>query len=135
MLDVRPGAEYTAGHIRGAISIPIHDLKSRLGEIPDGADVVAYCRGPYCASCGDDEFPGRIARFHGGVCLGNLVEVVHVIDGYDCVAGGDGVDELLQYSRGQITGFAAIGGQTYAVREVVDRVESHAPSTRWTASR
>ena len=48
VLDVRPAAEYTAGHIRGAISIPINDLKSRLGDIPDGADVVAYCRGPYC---------------------------------------------------------------------------------------
>jgi len=48
VLDVRPEAEYAAGHIRGAISIPIRDLKSRLGDIPDGADVVAYCRGPYC---------------------------------------------------------------------------------------
>jgi len=48
VLDVRPAAEYAAGHIRGAISIPINDLKSRLGDIPDGADVVAYCRGPYC---------------------------------------------------------------------------------------
>lgn len=48
VLDVRPAAEYAAGHIRGAISIPIHDLRSRLGDIPDGADVVAYCRGPYC---------------------------------------------------------------------------------------
>ena len=48
VLDVRPEAEYSAGHIRGAISIPIHDLRSRLGDIPDGAAVVAYCRGPYC---------------------------------------------------------------------------------------
>lgn len=48
VLDVRPEAEYTAAHIRGAISIPITDLKSRLDDIPDGADVVAYCRGPYC---------------------------------------------------------------------------------------
>jgi rhodanese-related sulfurtransferase/predicted transcriptional regulator len=48
VLDVRPEAEYAAGHIRGAISIPIHDLRSRLGDIPDGAEVVAYCRGPYC---------------------------------------------------------------------------------------
>ena len=48
VLDVRPEAEYAAGHIRGAISIPITDLKSRLGDIRDGADVVAYCRGPYC---------------------------------------------------------------------------------------
>jgi rhodanese-related sulfurtransferase len=48
VLDVRPEAEYAAGHIRGAISVPLRDLKARLGEIPDGADVVAYCRGPYC---------------------------------------------------------------------------------------
>ena len=48
VLDVRPEAEYAAGHIRGAVSIPITDLKSRLRDIPDGADVVAYCRGPYC---------------------------------------------------------------------------------------
>lgn len=48
VLDVRPPAEYGAGHISGAISIPFADLKSRLGDIPDGAEVVAYCRGPYC---------------------------------------------------------------------------------------
>lgn len=48
VLDVRPEAEYAAGHIRGAVSIPIHDLRSRPGDIPDGAEVVAYCRGPYC---------------------------------------------------------------------------------------
>lgn len=48
VLDVRPEAEFAAGHIRGAVSIPITDLKSRLGDIPEGADVVAYCRGPYC---------------------------------------------------------------------------------------
>ena len=48
VLDVRPPAEYAAGHIRGALSIPIADLKSRLRDIPDGAEVVAYCRGPYC---------------------------------------------------------------------------------------
>jgi rhodanese-related sulfurtransferase len=48
VLDVRPEPEYAAGHIRGAISIPIRDLRSRLGDIPDGAEVVAYCRGPYC---------------------------------------------------------------------------------------
>lgn len=48
VIDVRPEPEYAGGHIRGAISIPIHDLRARLGEIPDGAEVVAYCRGPYC---------------------------------------------------------------------------------------
>jgi rhodanese-related sulfurtransferase len=53
VLDVRPETEYAAGHIRGAMSIPISDLKSRLGDIPDGADVVAYCRGPYCVYADD----------------------------------------------------------------------------------
>lgn len=48
VLDVRPEPEYTAGHIPGAISVPIHALEARLGQIPAGADVVAYCRGPYC---------------------------------------------------------------------------------------
>jgi rhodanese-related sulfurtransferase len=53
VLDVRPEIEYAAGHIRGAVSIPVHDLKARLGEIPSGAEVVAYCRGPYCVYADD----------------------------------------------------------------------------------
>ena len=53
VLDVRPKAEYHAGHIRGALSIPITDLRSRLKDIPDGADVVAYCRGPFCVYADD----------------------------------------------------------------------------------
>lgn len=48
VLDVRPEREFSAGHIPGALSVPIHALEARLGEIPTGADVVAYCRGPYC---------------------------------------------------------------------------------------
>lgn len=53
VLDVRPEAEHAAGHIRGAMSIPIAELTSRLDEIPDGADVVAYCRGPFCVIADD----------------------------------------------------------------------------------
>jgi rhodanese-related sulfurtransferase/predicted transcriptional regulator len=53
VLDVRPEPEYRAGHVRGAMSIPIQDLKARLGEIPRGAEVVAYCRGPYCVYADD----------------------------------------------------------------------------------
>jgi rhodanese-related sulfurtransferase/DNA-binding MarR family transcriptional regulator len=53
VLDVRPEAEYAAGHIRGAASIPVKELEARLGEIPDGAEVVAYCRGPYCVYADD----------------------------------------------------------------------------------
>lgn len=48
VIDVRPPEEYRAGHLPGAISIPIGELKARLKELPKGRDVVAYCRGPYC---------------------------------------------------------------------------------------
>lgn len=48
VLDVRPRTEYDAGHIRGALSVPVGELKSRLADIPEGTDVVAYCRGPFC---------------------------------------------------------------------------------------
>jgi len=48
VLDVRPFEEYQAGHIPGALSIPVGELKARLKELPKGREVVAYCRGPYC---------------------------------------------------------------------------------------
>lgn len=48
VIDVRPEEEFAAGHIRGAINAPLKDLKRRLGELPSGQEVVAYCRGPYC---------------------------------------------------------------------------------------
>ena len=48
VVDVRPAVEYAAGHLRGARSIPIEELESRLGELPPDREVVAYCRGPYC---------------------------------------------------------------------------------------
>jgi rhodanese-related sulfurtransferase len=48
VLDVRPPVEYAAGHIPTARSIPIEELASRLGELPSGREIVAYCRGPYC---------------------------------------------------------------------------------------
>jgi rhodanese-related sulfurtransferase len=48
VLDVRPALEYAAGHIPGAVSIPIDELPARLAELPADAEVVAYCRGPYC---------------------------------------------------------------------------------------
>ncbi len=53
VLDVRPSPEYLAGHITGAVSIPITELKSRLGEVRKGVEVVAYCRGPYCVYADD----------------------------------------------------------------------------------
>jgi rhodanese-related sulfurtransferase len=48
VIDVRPREEYEAGHIPGAISAPLSDLKKHLGKLPKSRDVVAYCRGPYC---------------------------------------------------------------------------------------
>jgi rhodanese-related sulfurtransferase len=48
VLDVRPVEEYRAGHIPGARSIPVAELKARLGELPRDCEIVAYCRGPWC---------------------------------------------------------------------------------------
>lgn len=48
LLDVRPEAEYDAGHMPGALSMPIDELPRRLEELPADAEVVAYCRGEYC---------------------------------------------------------------------------------------
>jgi len=48
ILDTRPVSEYIAGHIPGALSIPVDDLHRRLKELTKGKEYVAYCRGPYC---------------------------------------------------------------------------------------
>jgi rhodanese-related sulfurtransferase/DNA-binding transcriptional ArsR family regulator len=48
ILDTRPASEYEAGHIAGAISVPVADLRRRLKELPKTRKYVAYCRGPYC---------------------------------------------------------------------------------------
>jgi rhodanese-related sulfurtransferase/predicted transcriptional regulator len=48
VIDVRPEDEFEAGHIEGARSIPIDKLEERLGELPKGREVIAYCRGPFC---------------------------------------------------------------------------------------
>ncbi len=48
VLDVRPSEEYASGHIPGAISIPLEELDQRLVSLPRDAEIVAYCRGPYC---------------------------------------------------------------------------------------
>jgi rhodanese-related sulfurtransferase/DNA-binding HxlR family transcriptional regulator len=49
LVDVRPAEEYLAGHIEGARSIPIDELRQRLAELPEDREVIAYCRGPFCA--------------------------------------------------------------------------------------
>jgi rhodanese-related sulfurtransferase/DNA-binding transcriptional ArsR family regulator len=49
VLDVRPQEEFAAGHIPGAVSIPLDELKKRVKELPKSKQIVAYCRGPLCA--------------------------------------------------------------------------------------
>jgi rhodanese-related sulfurtransferase len=53
VLDVRPAAEYEAGHVMGARSIPVDEVSRRLKEVGKDSDVVAYCRGPYCVFADD----------------------------------------------------------------------------------
>jgi DNA-binding transcriptional ArsR family regulator/rhodanese-related sulfurtransferase len=48
ILDTRPASEYMAGHIPGAVSVPVDDLQRRLKQLTRGKEYVAYCRGPYC---------------------------------------------------------------------------------------
>jgi rhodanese-related sulfurtransferase len=53
VVDVRPAPEYAAGHIAGARSVPVTELRRRLRALPRDAEVVAYCRGPYCVYADD----------------------------------------------------------------------------------
>jgi rhodanese-related sulfurtransferase len=66
LVDVRPTEEFDAGHINGARSIPIDELEQRLAELPPDRELVAYCRGPFCAYAHDAvrllEASGRPAR-------------------------------------------------------------------------
>ncbi|SDJ74926.1 ArsR/SmtB family transcription factor [Nonomuraea jiangxiensis] len=49
VVDVRSPADYAAGHVPGAISLPLAELRDRLDELPKEAEIIAYCGGPYCA--------------------------------------------------------------------------------------
>lgn len=62
VLDVRPHDEYAAGHIPGAVSVPVDELEQRLAELPDDIEVVAYCRGTYCVLAYDAV---RVLTRHG----------------------------------------------------------------------
>jgi len=53
VIDVRPSAEYEVAHLPHARSMPLTELKARLKELPKGATIVAYCRGPYCLMSAD----------------------------------------------------------------------------------
>jgi len=48
ILDVRPPEEFRAGHIEGAVSVPVRELENQLSDLPKDKEIVAYCRGPYC---------------------------------------------------------------------------------------
>ena len=60
VLDVRPPAEFAAGHITGSRSVPVAELRRHLRALPKGVEVVAYCRGPYCVYA--DEAVRELAR-------------------------------------------------------------------------
>jgi rhodanese-related sulfurtransferase/DNA-binding HxlR family transcriptional regulator len=62
IVDVRPTAEYQAAHVAGAVSIPLEELENRLRELPRDREIVAYCRGPYCALAPEAV---RTLRAHG----------------------------------------------------------------------
>jgi rhodanese-related sulfurtransferase/DNA-binding transcriptional ArsR family regulator len=48
VVDVRPSEEFAAGHVPGAVNLPLEELESRLHQLPRDQEIVAYCRGPYC---------------------------------------------------------------------------------------
>lgn len=62
LLDVRPRCEYEAGHLPGARSIPLGQLRERLRELPVERPIVVYCRGPWCAMAGE---AAALLREHG----------------------------------------------------------------------
>jgi rhodanese-related sulfurtransferase len=66
LVDVRPADEFESGHIEGARSIPLDELEQRMNELPKSREVVAYCRGPFCAYANDAvrqlQAKGRRAR-------------------------------------------------------------------------
>ncbi len=83
VVDVRPVEEYQAAHVAGAVSIPLEELEQRLRELPGDREIVAYCRGPYCALAPEAV---RTLRAHGYVAR-------HLTDGLpEWVAAGYGVE-------------------------------------------
>lgn len=63
VIDVRPREEFDAGHIPGALSVPLADLATRLTELPANTSIVAYCRGPYCVMSAEAVRQLRAAGF------------------------------------------------------------------------
>lgn len=64
VVDVRPPEEFEAGHIVGALSVPLAELSGRIAEVPAGSTVVAYCRGPYCVLSAEAVRQLRAAGVH-----------------------------------------------------------------------
>lgn len=72
VVDVRPALEYEAGHIAGALSVPLNDFDAHVRHLPGNRAIVAYCRGPYCVMAAEavERFRGLgydAQRFAGGV--------------------------------------------------------------------
>ncbi|WP_017597518.1 ArsR/SmtB family transcription factor [Nocardiopsis lucentensis] len=84
VLDVRPIEEYWAGHIPGALSIPVGELSERIEELPQDTEVVVYCRGEYCVLAHEaarflTDRGRRAVRLHDGMLEWRLAELpVHV---------------------------------------------------------
>lgn len=91
VVDVRPAEEYQAAHVAGAVSIPLAELEQRLRELPHEREVVAYCRGPYCAFAPEAV---RTLREHGYVAR-------YLADGLpEWAAAGRGVKAVVQARPG-----------------------------------
>jgi rhodanese-related sulfurtransferase/DNA-binding transcriptional ArsR family regulator len=72
VLDVRTEPEFVAGHIAGARSIPLEELQPRLSELPGSAEIVAYCRGPFCVLAAEAVAQLRTAGFRARRLEGGL---------------------------------------------------------------
>jgi rhodanese-related sulfurtransferase/DNA-binding transcriptional ArsR family regulator len=80
VLDVRPVEEYLAGHIPGAVSIPVGELAERINELPEDAEIVVYCRGEYCVLAYDavrllTDLGRRAVRLNDGMLEWRLAEM------------------------------------------------------------
>ncbi|WP_280479575.1 ArsR/SmtB family transcription factor [Nocardia asiatica] len=80
VLDVRPVPEYEAGHIPGAVSIPVEQLAERIGELPGDTEIVVYCRGEYCVLAYDavrllNNHDRRAIRLHDGMLEWRLAQL------------------------------------------------------------
>jgi rhodanese-related sulfurtransferase len=99
VLDVRPGDEYEAGHIPGAVSLPIEELERRLTELPRDREIVAYCRGPYCLF---SRQAVEKLRAHGFRALRMEDGVAEWDDqGYPVAVGGESAEEIRARNPGR----------------------------------